>query len=233
MSKDDFAKADTVVPGKLDGDFDEPTIGDRPGRGRPLLTDPKPYAAPIVTSDDEARATVEGPADPLIEMQRFHGHIRQALRGLEMLVSQEGHDGSVEVVPQGLVDFFRGPFVAHDIDEEASLLPRLRRAKHSRHLDEMIQAVTRQHEEIEKQLDRLLPELDKVVADVTCDMGTIAELTHALRDLLEDHLQLEEREIFPFARLLLTDDDLDTLDRELRQRAAKRASGDKSVKQLS
>ena len=208
--------------------FDEPTLGDRPGKGRPLVpTDSNPFAAPIVTSPDEAPATLDGPADPLLDMQRFHGHIRQAMRGLEMLVSEEGHDGSVEVVPQGLVEFFRGPFVAHDIDEEASLLPRLRRAKHSRHLDEMIQAVTRQHEEIEKLLEQLLPELDKVVENVTCDMGTIATLATALGELIEGHLQLEEKEIFPFARLLLTDVDLDKLDRELRHRAAKRASGHK------
>jgi hemerythrin-like domain-containing protein len=206
------------------GEFEETTLGEHGRHGKPLpFTDPEGGA--VMTDGDEAPVTVEGPPDPLRRLQAFHGQIRAALKSLELLASGEDSDGTVHANASAIIDFFSGPLVWHDIDEETSLLPRLRRVKHSKHLDEMVAAVQRQHEAMEGLVERVLPHLEAAAHDRTRDLDGFERISRELIDVLDEHLQLEERELFPFARLALTEADLEEMDAEIRHRTATRARG--------
>lgn len=212
-------------------EFAETTLGEHGAQGRPPPAT-NPSGGPVLTAGDEGPVTMERPADPLRDLVRFHGHIRRAMRSLELLASGEDTDGTMHANASGLIDFLAGPLVWHDIDEETSLLPRLRRAKHSRHLDEMIAAVQRQHEAMEGLIEQVLPHLEAAAHDRTRDLDGFERVARALVEVLDEHLALEERELFPFARLSLTDDDVNEIDDEIRHRTVTRTRGMKTVLEL-
>jgi hemerythrin-like domain-containing protein len=220
-------------PIRSDEEWEPTTVGEHGAHGKPLantkegppMSNSSVFAAgPDVTSEEP---------DPLKELLRFHGQIRAALQSLELLAAApdtiEGHELE-RPNPRQLVEFLGGPLVWHDIDEEASLMPRLRRVKHSRHLDELLLAVTEHHERMESCIERLLPELEKAShPEMTQNLDVLAENVAALKELLVSHLALEEQHLFPFARLVLDDTDLAELAEEIRDRHDTRAVGKKAV----
>jgi hemerythrin-like domain-containing protein len=158
------------------------------------------------------------PDDPLKAILSFHGRIRSALRTLDEL-GELAEAGRVDpMVARALFDFFSGPLVWHDFDEEASLMPRLRRVQHPPRLERMLAAVSEAHEKMETCLEEICPYLKEVAGGAEPQAEPLRRLGTELRELLEPHLRMEEQEIIPLARLLLSEDDLDEMRREMRER---------------
>lgn len=108
----------------------------------------------------------------------------------------------------------------HVEDEEHSLAPRMRGAGLSPEALQALDEMTRQHEEIEALLATLLPtwrELGEAPERYGALLGRL-EGGEALAKLLEAHLQLEERVLFPEARARLSQESVEALAAEVRAR---------------
>lgn len=157
--------------------------------------------------------------DPLLELFGFHREIRRAIRKLEKLVQTETFDHADAVEKTFLLDFFEGPLAWHDLDEEATLLRRLRRRLIAPEDLEVLDGVTDQHEALEEAIDNLLPLLD-----VATTGKEIASAAQKVSDTLLPHLRFEERSLFPMARRSLTSKDLEEMGLEMHSRAGRRTA---------
>jgi len=165
--------------------------------------------------------------DPLRALLAFHGRIRAALASLDEFADAAGADpSSVDpMVARALYDFLTGPLVWHDVDEEASLMPRLRRVRHPPRVERLLARVTETHLEMERLIELLVPHLRSIAEDDLVANGErLREAATGLREILEPHLHMEEQEIIPLARLLLTREELEEMSEEMRLRLAERRS---------
>lgn len=160
---------------------------------------------------------VAGPNDALSAIFRFHGRIRAALFELDSLAVLLHPDDEQRARADKLMDFFTGPLVWHDIDEETSLMPRLRRRVQAEELETVLDRVSEQHEAMETTIEHLLPAL-RDFAEGRVGGAGLSDLAEQLHDVLEPHLSLEEHDLLPFARLVLTDEDLAAIATEVKSR---------------
>jgi hemerythrin-like domain-containing protein len=164
----------------------------------------------------------------------FHRQVRTYLDLFDELAHDARHYGRVgRARAQALADFFSGPLMAHDTDEETLLLPLMRRQGDDPILDRLLRVCTNGHEKLESRLEQVLPALRELAADP--DEPNVSALTTAareIRSLLESHMRLEETSLFPHAREILGGDDLRALGDELRTLEEERRTGAKRVKQL-
>ncbi len=138
---------------------------------------------------------------------------------------------------QALVDFLGEDLVAHDIDEEKSVLPRLEaridalidagEVTHA-NLDlervrRAIRRCRRAHHRLEPAIGAHLPHFAAAAEGrIPLQRERLGELHTELGPLLEGHMALEESSIFPACRKLLSDDELAAIDREMEGRRAAR-----------
>ena len=141
--------------------------------------------------------------DVLRQLGAFHGEIRTALSRAEHLTSDCEDSASLREEARQLSDFFAGPLLWHDIDEEALLMPPLRRL-HFAPLDRVLDQLEREHEEMEAALTDVLFLLEDIAAArVQVDPARLSRATHQLVSVLLPHLVHEEEQLFPAARALL------------------------------
>lgn len=181
---------------------------------------------------DDGEKTPKREDDGLRLLLSFHGEIRASVNQLSALAS--GDEGNPSEAARTLVDFFIGPLAWHDLDEECSLLPRLRRLEDKPDdLNEMLEAITHDHESLEGYVERVLPHLGAVAdgRDVP-DRGLLLAAARDLRRLLVAHLALEERTVFPLAAKLLSETDRLAIGREVRDRREDRRQGVQNVIKL-
>jgi hemerythrin-like domain-containing protein len=160
---------------------------------------------------------------------RFHSSIRAALSGLDELARAQDWDKKHQVEARALLNFFTGPLIWHDIDEETSLLPRVRRRALDDKQREVLDEITDQHEKMEGVLERLMPPLEAACADPPPEIVGLEDLARELRAIIEPHLATEEQRLVPLARAVLTSDDLDAMEQEIAQRVEMRRKGAKNV----
>lgn len=183
--------------------------------------------SPPEDESTEAYQKVPGamPRDPLGELLAFHKRVRLAFKTLDRLAKLPDKQIDVHEVA-ALYELFKEDVALHDMDEEASLLPRLRRADHPERLDRLLKACTRQHETLESTLEASLPHLQAVAEGrIPPDAGRLEKTRTDLSNVLEPHLRLEEQEVFPLARLLLTEDELHEIHAEMMRRREGRKGG--------
>lgn len=170
--------------------------------------------------------TTDGPAwpdDPLRALLSFHGRIRAALKSLASLGDAAAAGGLDPMVARALYDFFTGPVMWHDVDEERSLMPRLKRVRHPPRVERLLERTSEAHERMETRLADLLPHLDAVAQGrETPDPERLQTAARELDELLLPHLRMEEQEIIPLARLLLSEADLAEMASEMAARLAAR-----------
>jgi hemerythrin-like domain-containing protein len=146
--------------------------------------------------------------DPLKDLIAFHRRIRLSIGSLRDLARLppalvDKNDA------KALVEFFRGPLLWHDIDEEAVLLPALRARAGEPVVEGMLVSCSRAHEALEGIIERIMPHLDEVAEGQAPSNPTLLqEAADALDRVLAPHLAMEEREVFPLARRLLTEQEL-------------------------
>lgn len=180
----------------------------------PTVQPPAPSSPPL---PGDGVAVAEPPA--LLALLGFHRSIRASLQALDGLTGLPA-DSAIQGKAATLHDFFRWPMRWHDEDESASLLPRLRSCGAAAGA---LAACAGEHDTMEAVLDSILGHLHDVgVGSSSPDMALLTKAAHELRFVLEPHLRREETELFPLARRVLTNRDLDEMASEMRVRRLRR-----------
>lgn len=117
--------------------------------------------------------------------------------------------------------YFAVGLMRHAADEDLSLLPRLLAAGIADAEKQALEEMAQQHALIVQQVERLTP-LWTALRDTPEQAAVLADrllpASQEFEQLMEAHLQLEERVIFPAARRLLPAQELKALHTEFRQR---------------
>jgi hemerythrin-like domain-containing protein len=166
---------------------------------------------PKATSDD---TTVD-------HLLACHQRIRHFTGVAKALANAAGApSGEVASAASGVLRYFTEALPKHSADEDESVAPRLR----SRADDEVREALARmeaQHEALHRTLDRACDLWAAVAGDpdkLEALAGDLAEVAADLASQWDVHLALEESTIFPAARALLTPDEHDAIQGEMRAR---------------
>lgn len=163
--------------------------------------------------------------DPLGMLSDCHRRIARFLEAL-ITVTEEARGGKLNANQrQGLeasLKYFREAAPKHTADEEESLFPRVRvRARppgksfalltvlHGDHL-----AVVEAHDTVERLGSAWLLD-DQLAAD---DAKSFLDLLCGLRETYQEHIEIEETRLFPFAAKILTPLDLQNIGKEMAQR---------------
>lgn|GEM_PF-1297205 len=170
-----------------------------------------------------AEVTTVETIDPVRDLLRFHRRIRLSLQTfLQLAEAAVAGAAPSPMELRALVDFFTGPLMWHDIDEEVTLLPRLRR-KAQPDLLLTLDQLTDQHAQMEERLERLLPHLSDVASGrAVVDAHLLLDEARALDALLQEHLSLEEQTVFLVAKDLLDATDIAEMRTELAHRLHER-----------
>ncbi len=128
-----------------------------------------------------------------------------------------------------LVALLRGPLTFHDIDEETLLIPMILERLGALDVDPGLERCRRDHQQLEGIVEGLLEHLDAIVDGVPSCSVLLTTASSELNALLLPHLDLEEQVVFPFARRLLSDDDLERMATSLEVRARARGLDDDTL----
>jgi hemerythrin-like domain-containing protein len=154
------------------------------------------------------------PRDAVDLLILFHGEIRAHLAVLGAMATATGLPDRAEM--KRLALFFTEEVPLHDLDEEASLLPRLRRVEHPGRVDKLLSACTHQHEHLEEALEKTTPYLVAIASGLEAySPEKLAAVHRVLARALEPHLHMEEVEILPVARTLLDAEALQAIKTEM------------------
>ncbi len=184
----------------------------RPGSGKTRVN--REGTGPQI---DQAPTSGSGGAGPLERLTAFHVEIRRAMAALTDLFDAASRGAPDPRAASALREFFAGPLLWHDEDEEVGLFPRLRRVELADAERAVIDATSRGHDRMEELLEHLGPLLAGLIAG-SCtgpDLAAGAVEARALRNLLDAHMRLEEESLFPLAAQRLGRDELDELGREM------------------
>lgn len=174
------------------------------------------------------RLPLNGPApivdgDALDALLGCHERIRQFSALSLVLASRESVSMELALdAAQRVHRYFALALPLHVADEDVSLAPRLK-AVAPASLAATLGTLAEQHEEIELRLVGLLPGWRRLVEAPTgllASRGLLLEASRGLANLLEEHLRIEESEVFPHVRSLLAPGELDEIHREMRARRA-------------
>lgn len=117
--------------------------------------------------------------------------------------------------------YFSEALPLHELDEDLSLAPQLRAANAPDTVLQALDVVTRQHPDIDRVVGRMFPLWQAIEEDGT-RLPSLAEqlgrATERLSVIWDPHLSLEESEIFPAARALLSPQVVETIRREMHER---------------
>jgi hemerythrin-like domain-containing protein len=185
------------------------------------MPDSDERTAPLKAPGPDADA----PTDFLAEIFGFHQHIRRAVAELRELAASRELAKHQREQARNLVQFFTGPFLEHDLDEEAILLPRLRaRTTRPEHL-EALRLVSEDHDRMEGELEEIVTCLREIDHGSLLQLRALDRLVKRFEQTIEPHLLMEEHKLFPLARTCLDHDELRGMQSEWEKRSKLRKSG--------
>lgn len=163
--------------------------------------------------------------DPLGMLSDCH---RRIMRFLEALinVAEQVRGGPLDEHQRQAVDtalqYFRKGAPKHTSDEEDSLFPRIRsRAAASGNQFELLTdlhsdhvAVITRHDAVDE-LGRTWLSNGQLTVE---EAEHLIDLLHGLKDTYQEHIEIEETKLFPFAAKLLTPGDLQEMGKEMARR---------------
>lgn len=167
-------------------------------------------------------APPSNPDSPFHMLRECHGRIRTFLTRARLLLEVDGaRDAEVADAARSLVRYFTLGLGKHVQDEDLSLAPRLRALPLPPEALEALETMEAQHRVIDARVDGLVArwrQLEAPSAPRPTSFPTLREDTDALTVLMEEHLQLEERVLFPVADRLLSPPEQQALREEMRAR---------------
>lgn len=113
-----------------------------------------------------------------------------------------------------VMEYLNGAAARHVDDEEQSVFPRLAAHPRTRPLVKRLKAEHRNH-------DDTLAALRGAVRHLPAGAGTVATIAADLAAQYRDHIELEDAELIPAVRELLTAEQLDDIRTEMRARRGK------------
>jgi iron-sulfur cluster repair protein YtfE (RIC family) len=155
-----------------------------------------------------------------------HERIRHFAGMSIRLASVQGLPGpEIASIAEKLHRYFTVALPLHEADENDSLHPRLRAAAPEGELaGPAVDAMVEQHRSIDEIVERLVP-LFKLLTNNPDIHGKLVpelqQLSSALQQMFDSHLQLEEETIFPAMRKYLTDAQLFAIREEMQERRRK------------
>lgn len=169
--------------------------------------------------------------DPIGMLSDCHRRIERFLGVLLAIATgQQGGplSGEQKAALDAALSYFRNAAPKHTADEEESLFPRLRRIEspEMRSTLERIDALERDHQradERHQEVERLGREWLRRGRLPGEDAKRLATLLTELSQLYEEHIALEDREIFPSANRLLSPEDRTAVGAEMADRRGVRA----------
>lgn len=159
-------------------------------------------------------------ADAIDAMLDCHAKIRHHASLIAKVSSgAEFSDDEVVSALGFVLRYFEDSLPAHAMDEDLSLTPRLR--GRDRALDSALSQMREEHLAHGPLLFRALSACREIMQDPTRRMVVaplLAPLSASLSEHFDQHLALEERDIFPRARLLLSESELLEIAAEMQSR---------------
>lgn len=158
--------------------------------------------------------------DPLALLSACHQRIEVFCDTLERLVShlqRVGPDGEARQAAGRIMAYFDQAATNHQADEEVDLLPLLQLhgdAESVSTLAEWAEHISREHLELDAAWIVLRGELKQIISG----NGTSLEAANKFIEMERKHYQFEDQEVFPLARKLLQEKDLETLGRAMARR---------------
>jgi hemerythrin-like domain-containing protein len=135
------------------------------------------------------------PIDPLAQLLRSHRRLEEACAALEEAIAHHDLETAIEVAA-----FFGRQGRRHEQDEELSLFPRIRENRDLAPTLVRLEAEHADHAHLVVQLENTLA--GRGDGDLWASLPAIAG---ALVASYREHIDLEEREVFPLAERVLDD----------------------------
>lgn len=143
--------------------------------------------------------------DPFARMEQTHRRIEERLAGLIRAAADLGDGGKRMDALDEIYDttgwFARGG-AKHVADEEETLFPHLRGIAECATLLRSLEDEHRKHQEIERELGTLVGSWGEEGPE-PADEARVAKIAVRLDALYREHIDREEKELFPAARRLL------------------------------
>jgi len=161
------------------------------------------------------------PEDALELLTACHVRIRHfAAAAVKLAHAQAAAPEEIRQSANGIYRYLSVSLPLHEADEEDTLRPRLDAVADDRVRHALI-AMHDQHQAIDELIERLLPLLLLLERNPPAihDAGAeICSITHALQEILDAHLKLEEETIFPAIRTLLPENERAAMLAEMQRR---------------
>lgn len=142
---------------------------------------------------------------------------------VKLAESREVPEAEAVDAARRLLQYFLEALPNHTLDEDETLAPRLL-TRAPADVAEVMARQAREHLEHEPMISALCREWERIAAGQPVDRTVLIEPARALRATLLEHLRLEEEQIFPAARRLLSTDELVAIADEMRTRRESRTS---------
>lgn len=147
-------------------------------------------------------------SQPLDLLHACHGRIEKQCATLLKLaehLARQGCDDQAQQAAQAVLKYFSTAAIHHHEDEEVDLFPLLRAAmddETGHRVRAVLANLVAQHRDMEAALEAIMPWLQSTARGmhIAPDYAALGKLI----DLYRQHIALEERELFPHCRQLLT-----------------------------
>src|SRR4051794_22422644 len=174
---------------------------------------------PKAAAGDDPTLKEETAVDALLGC---HDRIRYFTELSQKLSSAAGQPAAdIAAVAERIHRYFTVALPLHEADENVSLDPRLRRAVPEVRLAEASAEMVRQHKDINEVLQQLIPmweALRRQPEALESLSPALRDRSERLNELFVGHLALEEQTVFPAMREFLSQQDMDAIRAEMKER---------------
>lgn len=166
-------------------------------------------------------AEPEPTGHPVDALLACHARIREFTDLSARLASSNADPESARSAAAAVRQYFALALPLHEADEDLSIAPRLRALQPPDTVLQALDLVARQHPDIDRVIGRMMPLWEAIEADgakLPALAEQLSKATERLSMIWTPHLSLEEAEVFPAIRALLTPEALEAVRAEMAER---------------
>jgi len=166
--------------------------------------------------------------DPLGMLEACHGRIRRQIATLGRLqrhLPEHGCDADARAAARAILRYFDLAAPNHHADEEHSVFPRV--VAHSEDARGVVARLLLEHETLAGHWRHLRPLLAAIAAGERANLD--ARTVHDIDAAYAAHIALEEDELIPLARVVLTRDEIAAIGREMAERRGVGGAGERAL----
>jgi len=157
-------------------------------------------------------------SDPFAMLERSHGRLQEHLSlllGAAAALNVDARNEDARAQLAEVADFLERSVARHEEDEEASLFPRIR--SRFAQIVATLEAEHRQQARLHQELRALVAADERGELDATL-VDHLSDLAMTITKSYEHHIEIEELELFPKARVVLHADDKRAIADEMQAR---------------